>query len=72
MLLYSLEQLDGLSSEAGQASVQHERYQGDHRVHVGPDAPQEKCVCYLMLIFKNRLVKTEINQRREQKAVFQQ
>lgn len=39
-LLYSLQQLNGLSSEAGEASVQHERYQGDHRIHVGPDAPQ--------------------------------
>lgn len=36
-LLDSLEQLNGLSSEAGEASVQHECYQGDHRIHVGPD-----------------------------------
>ena len=31
----SLEQLDGLSSEAGEAGVQHQRNQGNHRVHVG-------------------------------------
>lgn len=39
-ILYSLKQLNGLASEAGEASVQHERYQGDHRIHVGSDAPQ--------------------------------
>lgn len=37
---YSLKQLNGLASEAGEASVQHERYQGDHRIHVGSDAAQ--------------------------------
>lgn len=37
----SLEQFDGLSSEAGQASVQHEGYQGDHSIHVGPESKEE-------------------------------
>lgn len=38
---HSLEQLDSLSSEAGQASVQHERNQGDHSIHVGSNGPEE-------------------------------
>lgn len=33
-----LEQFDGLSSEAGKASVQHEVNQGDNSIHVGPDS----------------------------------
>lgn len=37
--LHSLEQLNSLSSEAGEASVQHERHQGDHGVHVGSAQP---------------------------------
>lgn len=48
-LLDSLEQLNGLSSEAGEASVQHERYQGDHRIHVGPDAPQVYIVMKMLI-----------------------
>lgn len=36
----SLEQFDGLSSEAGEARVQHEVHQGDHGVHVGSEGAQ--------------------------------
>lgn len=38
---HSLEQFDSLSSEAGQASVQHECNQGDHSIHVGSNGPEE-------------------------------
>lgn len=38
---HSLEQFDGLSSEAGKTCVQHERDQGDDCIHVGPDSPQK-------------------------------
>lgn len=75
-LLYSLEQLNGLSSEAGEASIQHERYQGDHRIHVGPDAPQGCLWCYVnayfrctkqKIIFKNRSVKKWKSTKEENK-----
>lgn len=32
---YILEKFNGLSSEAGQSSVQHQGYQGNHCIHVG-------------------------------------
>lgn len=50
---HSLEQFDGLSSEAGKTSVQHERDQGDDCIHVGPDSPQK---LVLMLLFKDQLL----------------
>lgn len=37
---HSLQLFDGLSSEAREASVQHERNQGDHSVHVGPGSAE--------------------------------
>lgn len=45
-LMYSLQQLNGLSSETREASVQHESYQGDHCIHVGSEVPQGCLSCY--------------------------
>ncbi len=36
VVLNSLEQFDGLTAEAGQSCIQHQRYQGNHSIHIRP------------------------------------
>lgn len=44
-----LEEFDGLSSEAGQSSVQHEGHQRNHSVHVGSLNSEKKQITSIRL-----------------------